>query len=204
MRMRACTIADCIEPLQLRNPVDYCVHHHWLHSFTQIWLPSISVLNYKRSQRNIIALKSMHANTNTHMHTQTHTQTRTKTRTHKNTHTHTNTCTHTNTHTHICMHAQLLSPVLSWLHTNLSPLRLFLTSLATHARTLASFLQGPLLTVLVSLLSVIHTLKMAEKKEKKNYAGSKTLPASIKERDTLARSAVSLPHQRKKKTIGDL
>ena len=204
MRMRACTIADCIEPLQLRNPVDYCVHHHWLHSFTQIWLPSISVLNYKRSQRNIIALKSMHANTNTHMHTQTHTQTRTKTRTHKNTHTHTNTCTHTNTHTHICMHAQLLSPVLSWLHTNLSPLRLFLTSLATHARTLASFLLGPLLTVLVSLLSVIHTLKMAEKKEKKNYAGSKTLPASIKERDTLARSAVSLPHQRKKKTIGDL
>jgi hypothetical protein len=106
MRMRACTIADCIEPLQLRNPVDYCVHHHWLHSFTQIWLPSISVLNYKRSQRNIIALKSMHANTNTHMHTQTHTQTRTKTRTHKNTHTHTNTCTHTNTHTQKHAHTQ--------------------------------------------------------------------------------------------------
>jgi hypothetical protein len=33
-----------------------------------------------------------------------------------------------------------------------------------------------------------------EKKERKNYAGSKTLPASSKEKETLARSAVSLPH----------
>jgi hypothetical protein len=36
----------------------------------------------------------------------------------------------------------------------------------------------------------------SRRKEKKNYAGSKTLPASIKEKE--ARSAVSLPHQAQK------
>jgi hypothetical protein len=43
-------------------------------------------------------------------------------------------------------------------------------------------------------------------KEMKNYAGSKTLytPSSIKEKEILARSAVSLPHQRKKKASGYL
>jgi hypothetical protein len=40
-------------------------------------------------------------------------------------------------------------------------------------------------------------LGVLEEKRTKNYASSKTLPASIKkkEMDTLARSAVRLPHQ---------
>jgi len=37
------------------------------------------------------------------------------------------------------------------------------------------------------------------RKEKKNYAGSKTLPASYGKGDTLAQSAVSLPHQGRRK-----
>jgi hypothetical protein len=41
-------------------------------------------------------------------------------------------------------------------------------------------------------------MRTAQGKEKKNYAGSKTFPASINENETMARSAVSLPHQTRK------
>ena len=40
-----------------------------------------------------------------------------------------------------------------------------------------------------------------KRKEKKNYAGSKALPASIGKGDTLAQNAVSLPHQNRLQTL---
>ena len=46
-------------------------------------------------------------------------------------------------------------------------------------------------------------VETVDQKEKKNYAGSKTLPALIKEKgDTLAQSAMSLPAKGKRKLVG--